>query len=261
MAQPVGAKLNTSDLAGKRLTSRRTVQVSSKTAGTIADTRGAMIAQQNLNIGAMERENYREHTRIGHEMREREQMMRRARAEFTYKKPMSGPGYYGVLLLVIAKDVLDIVIEIIELFADLTIILGIIVWCISTMLDLLVLMSTQLYLYVNGVPMNKQKAMVQTISTIIELLPIAGFLPAGTVSFIAVRVLANKEAKQKALDALEAQEAEWQKEQDAAMARLGTLKSQNASLENSQRSARNIVPFNSTPKKAAAPATPLKQAA
>ncbi|HXK37781.1 MAG TPA: hypothetical protein VJ579_01820 [Candidatus Paceibacterota bacterium] len=260
MAQPVGAKLNTSDLAGKRLTARKSVQVSPKTAGVIADTRGAMLAQQSLNIDIGQRENYREQTRIGHEIREREQMMRKARENFSYKKPMSGPGFYGVLLLVIAKDVLDIIIEIIELFADLTIILGIIVWCISTMLDLLVLASTQLYLYVNGVPMNKQKVMTQSVSTIIEFLPIAGFLPAGTVSFIIVRILANKEAKQKAIEALEEQEAVWQSEQDAAIARQRMLAGESASLANAQRATRNVIAF--TPRNSMeSKSPPLKQAA
>jgi hypothetical protein len=209
---------NLATIAGNRLQPKAKEQVED-----VQEIQRALIREHNEEVEALQKETTYRVQKIDQELRERAELMRRAREQFSYKKPLAGPGFYGLLLLVAAKDILDVIINIIELFADATIILGIIIWIIDASMSTLVFMSTQLYFYVNGVPMNKQKAVAQTVTTILKLLPLVSMLPVGAISFVIVRYLANKEAKENAIQALEDQEAAWQQEQELAVAQRAAL--------------------------------------
>jgi hypothetical protein len=114
---------------------------------------------------------------------------------------MGGLGFYFVLIIVVTKDTIDIIWEIIEFFADVTVVLGIIMWFISTLMDLVVLFSTGIYFFLEGMPFTGQRKKVQIVSTVLEVLPIVGFLPINTIAFIWIRREENKrrleEANQK----------------------------------------------------------------
>ncbi len=134
------------------------------------------------------------------EIKKREEEIARLPKEFTYKKPASGIGFYFILLLMVAKDIIAIIIKIIELIGDATVIIGIIVWIVASALDFFAYTCSQLYFFLNGIPMNGKKAKIQVMGMIIEMVPILGFLPTETLALIWVRIEANKEARQRALD-------------------------------------------------------------
>lgn len=159
------------------------------------------------------------------EIAKREDMIRRLPKEFSYKKPASGPGFYLILLITASKDLLSIIIKIIEIVFAVTIVGGIIIWVIATLMDVFVFGTSSLYFFINDIPMGGKKAKIQLLGLIIELIPILGIIPTETIALIWVRIEINKEAKQKAMDAmndkialLRAQIEELQNEGEEALA-------------------------------------------
>lgn len=128
------------------------------------------------------------------------------------QKPMGGLGFYFVLMIVVVKDLIDIIWEIIEFFADVTVVLGIIMWCISTMMDIIVLFSTGLYFFLEGMPFTGQRKKVQIVSALLEFLPIVGFLPLNSIAFVWIRFEENRRRKEEARQKQEEALAEFEQE-------------------------------------------------
>lgn len=188
-----GQQQSAADVAGSRL-------VTNSKKDILGDAE--MLQEEETRYAEKEAhaENNAKNNLIRHEIQKREEEINRIPKEFSYKKPAGGLGFYFVLLFMVAKDVLAIIIKIIELIGDVTIILGIIVWVIATAVDFLAFAASQLFFFLNGIPMNGKKSKIQAMGFIIEMVPILGFLPTESIAFVWVGIEANKEAKQRALD-------------------------------------------------------------
>lgn len=110
-------------------------------------------------------------------------------------KPVGGIGYYATFFIVMAKDLIDILWEVMSLFADITVILGIITWCISTVMDIMVFLITSFYFWYVDLHGGSVRAKAQTISMFTEILPIGGFVPAQSMAYWWIVHQENKRRK------------------------------------------------------------------
>lgn len=134
------------------------------------------------------------------EIEKRQVMIRRLPKEFSYKKPAAGPGFYLILLITAAKDLLSIIIKIIEIFFAVTVVGGIIIWVIASLMDVFVFICSTFYFFMNDIPLGGKKAKIQLFGFLIELVPILGLLPTETIALIWVRIEVNRDAKKKAIE-------------------------------------------------------------
>lgn len=131
-------------------------------------------------------------------------------AELALKGPQKAPEpssvigiyFYFVLAFVLVKDVIDIFVESFELLTDVlvvTIVVSILLWFLSTLADVLSYLMTKLFYKINGISFDlKRWTLFRIAPYILELLPMIGALPLGTIAFICSGLAENKFRKGKA---------------------------------------------------------------
>ncbi len=128
------------------------------------------------------------------------------------RKLLKGVDYFLILLVVIAKDIFDVINEILSFVFDILVVtspIGILQYIISTVADFTVLMITQGYFLINKVKMSRQKASIQGFSTLIEMIPFLGLLPINTISFVYLCNNINKERKAEEIEEQKKLDEEW----------------------------------------------------
>lgn len=143
-----------------------------------------------------------------------------------YKKPFSGIGYYGTLLLVVLKDIFDIGVQLVEFFGYATVVIGIIFAVIGALLAFGVFVSTNTLYLMEGVKSNNLQKKIKASTFIAEALPIVAILPLGSIALVLMayterkKSLVRRDQEQQALDAEWAQAQEALKNQIAELASL-----------------------------------------
>lgn len=167
-------------------------------------------------------------TAINRQIQKLEQQLRTLannRPVAPYKKPFAGIAFYGTLIIVATKDVFDLGVQLLELFGDATVIIGVVIQIFAMLLAFMVFISSNTLYLMEGVKPNKIQKNTRIWTFIGEMLPIISFLPLGTIALIVMAYTERKKALAKRAEDQATLDANWMKAQQLLRDQINELAS------------------------------------